>query len=305
MEITTYIKKVPSTDGKHELYGRVYLPQGEVKGLFHVVHGMTEHMERYESFMKEMAAEGYICFGYDHLGHGKTAKDASELGYIARRNGWKLLVDDVTAFGNAMRADYGEDLPYILMGHSMGSFIVRLAAADGRTPDKLIVMGTGGPNPLAGAGLLLIAAMKLFGRDRDISNFVHKMAFGAYNKKFAADGKRGWLTSDAAVREKYDKDPHCNFRFTVSAMGDLISLTKRANHKDWFKQLPKELPVLLVAGKDDPVGNYGKGVKVVFNKLKKQGSLVEIKLYDGRHEILNDACRDAVVEDIKAFISKN
>jgi len=302
MEITTYIKKVPSTDGKHELYGRVYLPQGEVKGLFHVVHGMTEHMERYESFMKEMAEEGYICFGYDHLGHGKTAKDASELGYIAHKQGWKLLVDDVTAFGNAMRADFGEKLPYILMGHSMGSFIVRLAAADGRTPDKLIIMGTGGPNPIAGAGLLLIAAMKLFGRERDISNFVHKMAFGAYNKKFAADGNRGWLTSDAAIREKYDKDPHCNFRFTVGAMGDLINLTKRANHKDWFKRLPKDLPVLLVAGVDDPVGNYGKGVKVVFNKLKKQSCRVEIKLYKGRHEILNDTCREAVVEDIKAFV---
>ncbi len=302
MEITTYVKKVPSTDGTHELYGRVYLPQGEVKGLFHVVHGMTEHMERYEPFMREMAAEGYICFGYDHLGHGKTVKDQSELGYIAKKNGWKLLVEDVTAFGDAMREDYGEDLPYILMGHSMGSFIVRLAAADGRTPDKLIIMGTGGPNPIAGAGLLIVAAMKLFGKGKTVSKFLYKTAFGSYNKKFDGDGKRGWLTSNADIREKYDKDPLCNFHFTVSAMGDLIGLTKRANDKDWFKRLPKDLPVLLVAGKNDPVGNCGKGVKVVFNKLKKQGSLVEIRLYDGRHEILNDACRDAVVEDIKAFL---
>ena len=78
MDITTYIKKIPSSDGKHELYGRVYLPKGDIKGLFHVVHGMTEHMERYDQFMKEMAAEGYVCFGYDHLGHGQTVKDASE-----------------------------------------------------------------------------------------------------------------------------------------------------------------------------------------------------------------------------------
>lgn len=304
MDITTYIKKVPSSDGTHQLYGRVYLPEGEVKGLFHVVHGMTEHMERYEPFMKVMAAEGYICFGYDHLGHGKTAKDKSELGYIAKRDGWKLLVNDVTVFGNAMRAEYGDDLPYILMGHSMGSFIVRLASVIGRSPDKLIVMGTGGPNPLAGAGLFLVAIMKRFGREQDISALIHKLAFGAYNKKFKGDGSRGWLTSDADIREKYAKDPHCNFRFTVSAMGDLINLTKRSNSGKWFKQVKKDLPILLVAGKEDPVGNYGKGVNVVFNKLKKRGCCVEIRLYHGRHEILNDTCKNEVVEDIKAFIKK-
>lgn len=301
MQITTYIKKVPSSDGTHELYGRVYLPQGEVKGLFHVVHGMTEHMERYESFMREMAAEGYICFGYDHLGHGKTARDNGELGYIAKKNGWKLLVDDVTAFGNAMREDFGEKLPYILMGHSMGSFIVRLASVNGRTPDKLIVMGTGGPNPIAGAGLLIVAAMKLFGKGRKVSPFLQKMAFGSYNKKFGDDGKRGWLTTDADIRDKYGNDPYCNFHFTVSAMGDLINLTKRANDRAWFDAVPKDLPVLLVAGVDDPVGNYGKGVKVVFNKLKKSNCRVEVKLYTGRHEILNDTCKDAVIEDIKKF----
>lgn len=301
MEITSYIKKIPSSDGKHELYGRVYLPEGEVKGLFHVVHGMTEHMERYEPFMKEMAKEGFICFGYDHLGHGKTVKDASELGYIAKKDGQKRLVEDVTVFGNAMRKDFGEKLPYILMGHSMGSFIVRLASVDGRTPDKLIVMGTGGPNPVVGAGILLVAAMKLFGKGKTVSKFLCQMAFGSYNKKFEGDGKRGWLTTDAAVREKYDNDPLCNFHFTVSAMGDLITLTKRANDKNWFEALPKDLPVLLVAGVDDPVGNYGKGVKVVFKKLKKQGCHVEIKLYKGRHEILNDTCKEAVIEDIKNF----
>ena len=304
MDITTYIKKIPSSDGKHELYGRVYLPKGDIKGLFHVVHGMTEHMERYDQFMKEMAAEGYVCFGYDHLGHGQTVKDASEYGYIAKRDGWKRLVEDVTVFGNAMRAEYGEDLPYVLMGHSMGSFIVRLATVMGRAPDKLIVMGTGGPNPLAGAGLVLVAILKGLGRARKSSALIYKLAFGSYLKKFKEDGIRGWLTTDAAIREKYAADPRCNFYFTVSAMGDLINLTKRANSGKWFKRVKKDLPILLVAGKDDPVGNYGKGVEVVFNRLKKQGSLVEIKLYHGRHEILNDTCKDEVVADIKTFLNK-
>ena len=146
--------------------------------------------------------------------------------------------------------------------------------------------------------------MHLFGKGKKVSKFIYKMAFGSYNEKFLEDGKRGWLTSDPEIRDKYDRDPYCNFSFTVSAMGDLINLTKKANDKQWFSALPKDLPVLLVAGENDPVGNYGKGVKVVFNKLKKQGSLVEIRLYNGRHEILNDTCKTQVIEDIKTFVHK-
>lgn len=303
MDSSYYIeKKVPSSDGKHELYGRVYLPQGEAKGFFHVVHGMTEHIGRYEAFMREMAQAGYICFGYDHLGHGQTAKDDSELGFIAHKEGWRYMAKDVGIFAEAVLGEYGRHMPYILMGHSMGSFVVRVAVSEGLVhPDRLIVMGTGGPNPAAGVGLALIALIKTFLGERHISSLVQNLAFGAYNKRFSSDGPHGWLTADAAVREKYAGDKFCTFRFTVSAMGDLITLTKKSNAGKWFAHMDKALPILLVSGKDDPVGNYGKGVNVVFNRLRAQGANVRMILYAGRHEILNDACRDAVIRDIQAF----
>ncbi len=296
---------VPSSDGIHTLMGVVYLPEGEAKGMFHIVHGMTEYIARYDALMCDLAKAGYIAFGYDNLGHGKTARSKDELGYIAPKNGYKLLVRDVGVFANAVRAAYGETLPYVLMGHSMGSFIARLAAEEGKGIDKLIVMGTGGPNPMAGAGLALIALLKRFYGDRHISPLIDKVAFGGYNKRFAdTEAPNPWLTTDTAVRAQYKDDPYCSFKFTVSAMGDLIRLTKNANRSAWYENLPKNLPVLLVSGEDDVVGGYGKGVLTVKKGLEKQGVSVTCRLYKGaRHEILNDFTYENVKNDILVFIT--
>ena len=117
MKIIDY--KAPSTDGIHDLAGKVYLPTEKPVGILHILHGMTEHIARYDAFMREMAEAGYIVCGYDHLGHGYTAADPSELGFIAEKGGDDLLLRDVKAFSDAVRAEYGADLPYILMGHSM------------------------------------------------------------------------------------------------------------------------------------------------------------------------------------------
>ena len=297
----------PSSDGKHTLVGVVYLPEGEKKGFFHVVHGMTEHIGRYEKFMTDMAENGYICFGYDNLGHGKTVNDDSELGFIASKDGYLLLAKDVQVFSDAVRQEYDAEnkLPYILMGHSMGSFIVRVAAARNVKADKLIIMGTGGPNPAAKIGLKLIAMIKAVKGERHISKLIDKMAFGSYNKRFGGGSKDDpspWLTCDEEVRKKYYADKYCTFKFTVSAMGDLISIMKLSNDRCWYEELPKSMPILLVSGEDDPVGNYGKGVAEVYDKLKSYGFNTECILYKGaRHEILNDFTYEQVKSDILKF----
>ena len=146
---------VNSSDNIHSLYGKLYIPKGEIKGLFHIVHGMTEHIERYADFMAELAENGYVAFGYDNLGHGRTAREDSELGFISHKNGWIYLVRDVSAFENAVQKLF-PDKPLYLFGHSMGSFIVRIAAENkGENIEKLIICGTGGKNPLAPFGLML------------------------------------------------------------------------------------------------------------------------------------------------------
>ena len=138
--------EVPSTDNIHTLKGRIYIPEGEIKGIFHIVHGMCEYIARYDHIFAFLAEKGYVCCGYDNLGHGETAKNKDELGFIAHRNGWKYLVNDVKASEDAVRKMF-PDKPLYLMGHSMGSFISRIAAENyGDGIEKFIICGTGGPN---------------------------------------------------------------------------------------------------------------------------------------------------------------
>ncbi len=306
MSVRIIEKKVPSVDGRHDLAGRVFLPDGAPKGLFHVVHGMTEHIGRYEDLMTEMAGDGYVCFGYDNLGHGRTVNDDSELGFIAHKDGWRLLADDVAVFGREMKREYGESLPYILMGHSMGSFIVRIAAQRyPELPTKLIVMGTGGPNPASGAGLAAAKIVRLFFGERHISPMLEFMAFGSYNKRFSEGEYNSWITKDPDIRRAYREDKMCAFHFTVSALYDLVKLNAVSNSGAWFREIRKSLPILLVSGGDDPVGDYGRGVAKVCERLKKEGLKVTMKIYDGcRHEILHDTCAGEVLSDIRKFIEE-
>ena len=293
-------KEVLSSDKKHQLKGKVYLPEGKARGLLHVVHGMTEYIG-----MRAMADAGYITFGYDHLGHGATAGEG-ELGFIAEKDGWKRLVDDVFLFGSEIRRELGAGLPFILMGHSMGSFIVRLTAAEYDHYDKLIIMGTGGPNPAAGAGVAVCGILKKLKGAHAYSKLVYSMAFGTYNKGFEAENDRySWLSVSKENRDRYRTDPLCTFLFTVSAMQDLVQLNKRSNDKSWFEKINKQKPILLTAGREDPVGEHGAGVSKFCELLKAAGANVQLKLYDGyRHEILNDFCREQVIEDLIAFVGE-
>lgn len=296
-------KEIPSSDGVHTLRGFALVPENP-KGIFQIAHGMTEHIGRYEAFMRDLAENGFIACGHDHLGHGATAESDGEYGYFAKKDGHKLLCEDVVLFGNAMKKEY-PDLPLILLGHSMGSFIVRGAVR--RHPDAcdaLIIMGTSGKNPLAFPGLAVSRLIRNVRGEKFISKFVLGVAFSSYNKYMESDHPFAWLTRDEEELKKHDSDPLCAFLFTVSAMCDLILLQSLCNKRSWFKSVPKELPILLISGENDPVGNYGRGVKEVYRRLRSAGvSDVSLRLYpDMRHEILNDIGKENVREDILRFL---
>lgn len=298
-------KSVLSSDGKNTLAGTAYIPQGEIRGIFHLVHGMIEYIDRYEPLFNTLAGAGYLCVGYDNLGHGYTAKEG-DLGFIASKDGWKHLVDDVKVFADSVKSDY-PDLPYYLMGHSMGSFITRIAVS--KYPDladKYICCGTGDRNPFASIGLIICDIIKTFCGERKISPFLENMAFGTYNKRFDGNTKYEWLTKDREVIQKYSSDKFCTFHFTVSAMHVLVKLNKVSNSKKCFLNTRNDLPILLVSGDMDPVGDYGKGVRQVYRNFKSAGNEnITMFLYENcRHEIHNDSCRDQMTDDILKFIAK-
>lgn len=305
MEYRIVQKKIASTDGKHILRGILYEPVGEKKAIFHIVHGMCEYIGRYDGFMRRLASLGYVCCGYTHIGHKETSDD-EDLGFFSENDGYITLVDDVHEFGEQIKHEYS-GLRYILMGHSMGSFVVRLTAA--KYPeylDALIVMGTGGPNPAAGMGIALTNRLKKKGRGREVSKLVYSMAFGSYNSKTEKLSEYDWLTHDRDIIDAYSHDKYCTFKFTNSAMNDLIRMNRDCNTMNCIEKYRTDMPILLVAGDEDPVGSYGKGVKKVFEMLEKAGKTnVKIKLYSGmRHEILNEIGREQVESDIIAWVDK-
>ena len=293
-------RRIPSSDGVHQLFCRIYQPDGAVRGLFHVVHGMNEYIERYDPFMREMAEQGYLCYGFDNLGHGRTVNDDSELGYLVD---WRFLVDDVQNVSRMMKRENDAALPCFLLGHSMGSFIAR-CATNPDIWDKAIYMGTGGPNPAAKPGLVLIKLRIRQEGQHAHSPEIEKLAFGSYCKRFAAEHDSiAWLSNKTEVRDAYRHDKYCTFSFTLNGYYHLVKLQTLSNSRTWFRHVSADVPILLVSGTDDPVGSYGKGVAAVCRLLRRCGKNVTMKLYDSyRHEILNDDCHDEVVRDILAFI---
>lgn len=305
MKVEKKNKMVFSSDQIHLLSGRVFIPEGEPKGIFQIIHGMREHIGLYEDFMQQIAEEGYIVFGYDQLGHGHTVQSEDEYGYISKNNGWKYLVNDAAIFAKDVKRQYGNDLPYTLMGFSMGSFIVRINASEFNWQDKLIIMGTGGYVPQAEPGLAMIKTIKnLFG-DHYVSDVLETLVFGTYNEKFPDCGELGWLSSLEEKRKLYENDPLCSFHFTVAAMEDLIQLSVECNRPQWYSSIDKSKPILLISGSEDPLGEYGEGITRIYDQLREKGANVDMKLYQGcRHAILEDSCRNEVINDIKSFLEK-
>ncbi len=292
-----------SASGLGDIYAKSYMPDdGNVKAIFQIAHGMAEHSDRYEYFAQKLCDAGYAVFINNHLGHKKSVKNDDFLGFFGDKNGWENLVKDQRTLTEIARKEI-QNVPVIMFGHSMGSFVCRAYTAEYHDVDAAIYCGTGGPNPAAGIG---IAVARAVGRVKGVmyrSKLIDKMAFGSYNKRFPGRTSFDWLTKDESIVDKYIDDKYCGFMFTTAGYEDLFSILNHVSKKDWAQKVPEKLPVLLISGADDPVGSYGAGVKKVYEMLVDSNhSDVELKLYDSdRHEILNELDRDKVMADIIAF----
>ena len=298
-----------STSGITDIHCAAYLPENsEVKAIVQIAHGMAEHLERYEAFADVLCKNGFAVYINDHIGHGQSVKNKDELGYFGKKDGWKVFVEDCHELTKIAKKE-NEGKPLFFFGHSMGSFVARAYCI--KYADEIagsVYCGTAGPNPAAGAGIMLTNIIAKFKGDHYRSKLIDKVGFGTYNSKFEGRTAFDWLTRDNDQVDKYIADELCGFLFTAYGYRDLFSLLSYVSDNEWFNSLSKKLPVLMIAGSMDPVGEYSKGIDKVYNKLKNAGkeNIDKILYSDARHEILNEsACFDKVCDDVISWINKN
>lgn len=298
-----------SKDGKTNIHAVKWLPEGKPRGVVQIIHGMCEYAERYAPFAEFLAANGYIVCAEDHAGHGKSAATAADLGWFNEEHSFDTVIADIRTLHKMIKKETA-GLPYIVLGHSMGSFFCRkYISLYGNELAGAIIMGTGFKgSPLMNTALTMTRLNATFKGWRNRSNFIDSLAFGSYNKRFKSENNSlSWLSVDTENTDKYMADELCGFKFTNNGYFILFSAIKSACSNKTIAAVPKNLPVYFVAGDCDPVGDYGKGVIKAYGKFKNAGiQKVDITLYEGaRHEILNDVCKQQTYADLLDFINKN
>lgn len=285
---------------------RYWVPDNQPpRAVLTIMHGMAEHIDRYNDFASFLAQNGIAVAAADMASHGKSISENGIRGYLGPENGWDKLIADAFAVHNAIKQAY-PSAPCFLFGHSMGSFLARsYAARHGKDIDAFIFCGTAGRNgAIPIAKFLAEREIKRTGGNKP-SATLNKLAFGAYNKPFEGRTDFDWLSANTANVDKYIADPACGFTFTAAAFRDLFTGLEEISRKDWAQKVPNK-PIMVIAGDKDPVGSMGKGPQEVAAKLLASGHDVLLKLYPGmRHEILNETDKQAVWQDVLDFLNMN
>lgn len=297
-----------SRDNMSKIHAIRWIPEDKPKAILQIVHGMAEYVNRYHDFATKMAEQGFLVVGNDHLGHGLSVPEGGTYGYFCEKDPATVVVRDVHRLKKLTQEAY-PGVPYFLLGHSMGSFIVRnYLCKYGTGIDGAVIMGTGMQSKaLVMSAKGMAALQKVFCGSKHVSKFLNKSSFGKYNAKI--DNPRtdvDWLSKDAAKVDAYVKDELCGFTFTVNGFQTLFELIWRLYKKENLANMPKNLPVLFVSGTDDPVGDYFKGVQAAVDSFQEAGMQdVTVKKYEtGRHELLNEPEWEQVAEDIYNWLSE-
>lgn len=289
-----------------QLTGYKWTSDEKAIGLIVLVHGMAEHIERYEEFANFLVTKGYIVYGYNQRGHKGSILSYDDYGYMSDEDNFSAMLHDIDLVVDDAKKTY-PDLPVYLFGHSMGSFLsTRYIELHSVKLNGAIICGTGlSPLPVLKLGRFFAKGiMKSNGR-RYRSEFINNLAFGSYNKKFEKRTDCDWLNRNQEEIDKYVADKYCGGIFTVSFFHDffncMIDIQKN------FDIIPREFPILLISGTMDPVGGYGKQVTKLYKKLRSKGfsDVIEILYKDARHEILKELDKKQTLEDVNFWLEKH
>lgn len=298
---------IPSTDQKNKLHVVIWEPEGEIKAIMQISHGMVEYVERFHEFACSLNQCGVLVIGNDHLGHGKTAECDEDLGYFGAEKS-KTVVEDLHEVTIYAKKNYGKK-PYFLFGHSMGSFMARrYLMTYGEELNGAIISGTG----FTSSTVLNVAGfvagwLKLIHGERYRSPFLTKLSFTGYlNRIENPRTQNDWLTRDEKIVDKYNADKFCTYMFTVNGYQTLFGVLRYIQKSKNVEKIPKDIPIFMISGMEDPVGAYGEGVKKVYNSYKAAGIKdVSIRLYEGcRHELTNEIGKERIYAEVLNWMAK-
>ena len=275
-------------------------------GVVQISHGMAEHLGRYENFINHLNNEGFHVIIHNHRGHGNRLVDG-KIGFFASKDGWSCLVDDLILIHEWAVKQYPE-LPHILLGHSMGSWIAMSALQKVTDFNAALISGSSKPKALETiVQKLLVRIETLRLGPSGYSNFLHKTIFGGFNAKFKdTNTPNDWLTRDQSSVDDYTKDPLCGFVVTNQLWLDVIEGVSNIFISDNLDLISKKMPMLVFSGSEDPVGGMGKGTKELQNSLVESGCKSTLLLIEGaRHETLNETDKIDTYQHIVSFLKNS
>jgi alpha-beta hydrolase superfamily lysophospholipase len=301
---------VLTADDGHRIFLRQWLADdaAPARAVIQIIHGVGEHGERYRPIAEQLIKHGYAVVAHDHRGHGKSVRDKNDLGYLPSEHAWLDLVEDTHRVNKYAKTALGLNRVYML-GHSMGSFVaLHYAILHGNDIEALVLTGSTAHHRQLIHFLRGIAHIELIRMGkRGRSPLLEALAFGAFNMKFRPNrSSHDWLSRDEAEVDKYISDPLCGFSCTTQLWLALAFGLLQISNPRLLARIPKTLPIYLLHGSRDPVGENGKGVLRLYRRLHDARiSKVEMKTYpQARHEILNEINRDEVINDIVAWFGR-
>lgn len=299
-----------SKDGRTQVHAVKWLPDsGKYKAILQITHGMIEFIERYEPFAEYLTEHEFMVVGHDHIGHGESVSSKEDWGYFAPENPSDILIEDMHQLRTMVQKE-NPTVPYFMLGHSMGSYMLRKYLAFHN--DNLrgaIIMGTGFvPEGTTKLGMFCSKVIAGFKGWHHRSKFIENSSFGKPYQKYDMTGAtldNSWLTKDESIVDFYYHEPKCTFKFTLNGYMGLFEAVLFDCRQENVDKLPKKLPIFIVSGKDDPVGDCGEGVMKVYDMFNTAGILdLTYKLYENdRHEILNETDKEIVFSDILSWMN--
>lgn len=305
-------KTILSSNGIHRLHHAFFMPQGKIKASLLIVHGMSEHGGRYADFAQFLADNGVLVATYDQLGHGQTVKDKYELGFFDEKHPVQTLCKDVIIMADALKEQVrtltDDKVPCFILGHSMGSFVVRTVLIHHATSfDGAILMGTS--NSFGMIGHLALASLSMMNHlnpkhpNLPFAKLLNHYLLSQLHSPISAS-PFAWLSENTDNIKIFEADPLCGFVFSNNGFVTLQTLIKKAVNPAWYAHTPKDFGILLVSGKDDPVGRMGQDIDELHDTLIHANQHASKLLYPNmRHEPLHETNKDKVYQDILGWLN--